>query len=160
MWAQSEEFAVPWREDSLLLPPRCVIRTRYTLLSVSITLWIFGYILSFHSGTELHWNRWDQPEHQCQSHCDLLIPAACRNIILIKSLSSLLTLTIIKLQLGYILLWLVPSNVMQTFASLFIYKMCSRLSELYVLLELLLWIISSLNELLSQAKWVQISAST
>lgn len=36
---------------------------------------------------------------QCQTHSDLLITDACRNIIIIKSLSSCLTLTVIKLQL-------------------------------------------------------------
>lgn len=126
-------------------------------LDTHFYLSLFGYILSFHSGTELHWNRWDQPEHRCQSHCDLLIPDACGNMILIKSLSSLLTLTMIKLKVG---VYPSVSNVMQPIASLFIYKICSRLSELCVLLELLLWIISSLNELLSQAKWAYSKPST
>lgn len=44
-----------------------------------------------------HWNRRDQPEHQWQSQSDLPIPDACGNTIIIKSLSSLLTLTMIQL---------------------------------------------------------------
>ncbi len=100
MLAVSQECIVPRLQASVLLPPRCVIRTLYTLLSVSVTLGIFGYVLSFYSGTESHWNGGDQPEHQCQSQSDLPIPDACGNTIIIKSLSFLLTLTMIKLQLG------------------------------------------------------------
>lgn len=88
-WAdfhEALENIVPRRPDWLQLPLRRVIRTPCTLLSGSITQWIFERVLSFHCGAELHWNGLDQPEHRCQSHPDLLIPDASGNIIIIKSL--------------------------------------------------------------------------
>lgn len=88
-WAdfyEALENIVPRRPDWLQLPLRRVIRTPCTLLSGSITQWIFECVLSFHCGAELHWNGVDQPEHRCQSHPDLLIPDASGNIIIIKSL--------------------------------------------------------------------------
>lgn len=100
MLAASQECNVPQLQAFVFLPPLCVITTLCTLLSVSVTLGIFGYVLSFYSGTESLWKGGDQPEHWCQSQSDLPIPDACGNTIIIKSLSSLLTLTMIKLQLG------------------------------------------------------------
>lgn len=79
--------------------PVCYQNSIHTFICLCYTGDI-GYVLSFYSGTESHWNEGDQPEHQCLSQSDLPIPDACGNTIIIKSLSSLLTLTMIKLQLG------------------------------------------------------------
>lgn len=95
----SQDFIVCWLKASILLPPECVITTLHTLLSLPVTLGIFGYVLSFYSGTQSYRNGEDQPEHWCQSQSDLPIPDSCGNTIMIKSLSSPLTLTMITLQL-------------------------------------------------------------
>lgn len=137
MLAASQECSVPQQKAPVLLPPQSVIKSLYTLLSASVTLGIYGYVLSFYSGTEMQWNEGDQPENRCQSQSDLPIPDTCGNTFIIKSLSSLLTLAMIKL------LWRVYNSVTAsiqcdaTYFQVIYLEFCPRQSEFYSLQYLL-----------------------